>query len=166
MARTFEWRRSITGISVLTTTTQFLALSAGDLPDFTTVTRMVGNAMFDYAPDRDPASSAAALIAAGIGTFSVPSAVDVALPNQFAVGWLWWRYQVVRTGFYGTYVDGLTPGTFNADFDVSGQRQIDSFSQTRLYFWSRLVSPIVGVGVTPTASIRLGVSVLYNLPEA
>lgn len=166
MARSYDWQRSITGISVLTTTTQSVALSPGDLPDFTTVTRIVGNAMFDYAPDRDPASSAAALIAVGIGTFSVPAAVDVALPNALSVGWLWWRYQVVRAGFYGTFVDGLTPGTFNADFDVSGQRQVDSFSATRLYLWARLVSPIVGVGGTPVASVRLGLSILYNLPDA
>lgn len=163
MARLFQWHRVLTGFSTLSTTTSSLAISSASLPDFTTITRVVGNVMFDYAPDRDPASTSAALMVFGLGTFSVPSAVDVANPDQLAVGWLYWRYQVVRAGFYGTYTDGLTPNMITVDFDVSGQRQIDSFSQTRLYIWAKTVNAIASPSV---ASLRVGLSVLYKLPEA
>lgn len=166
MARTPQWVRTINGFTSLTTTTQFLTLTPGSIPDFSTLTRMVGTLFFDYAPDRDPASSAAALIACGIGVFSVPAAVDPALPNSFPHIFTWWGYQVVRAGFYGTYTDGLTPGTNVVNIDVHGQRQVDSVSNSKLCIWARLVSPISGVGVTPTASLRIGLQHLYLLPEA
>lgn len=166
MARDLRWVRLINGFASLSTTTSSANLTPSTIPDFSTVTRIVGSVHFDYAPDRDPASSAAALIVAGIGVFTIPEAIDPANPNDFPSVFLWWRYQVVRAGFYGTYVDGLTPTSITVDFDVSGQRQVDSFSQSRLFIWARLVTPISGVGVTPTASIRWGLSTLYKLPEA
>ena len=166
MARTPRWVRSITGISVLTTTTQFIDLTPASIPDQSTCTRIVGNAMFDFAPDRDPAASPAALIAAGIGMFAVPAAIDVALPNDFPTVFMWWRYQVLRAANYGTYVDGFAPNSMTIDFDVAGQRRVDYAANYQLYLWARLVTPLVGVTGTPVASIRLGISHLYLLPEA
>lgn len=163
MARSPFWWTTINGFNSITTTTSFLTLSPTTIPEGATLTRIVGQMHFDFAPDPNDTSSPAALIVAALGVFSVPEAIDPANPNDFPHVFLWWRYQVVRAHQIGISGAIFTPRSTTVDLDVHGQRQMSVASSSRLRLWVKLITPLTGSS-TPVASLRFGLRHLYLNP--
>lgn len=159
MARAIRQFRGLTGIGALTTATQDLIISPGDLPDGSTITRLLGSVVLEYMPAAGSADRA--LVAMGIGAATDAEVIDVALPNSHPDIWLWWWYQPFLLNHGGA--DGTTQiaRDMTIPLDVHGQRILSITTDVRLHFYARLVGAI-GAG---TVSVRFGLVHLYKLPE-
>src|SRR3546814_11764609 len=102
MARAVRQVRTFSGFTTLTQTTQSVNLTPFNMPDNSTLTRLEGSVHWDFAPQTDTSTTAAALMVLGFGCFTVPAVVDVGNPNNNPNIWLRRRYHVLRANVIGT----------------------------------------------------------------
>src|SRR3546814_6254219 len=72
MARAVRQVRTFSGFTTLTQTTQSVNLTPFNMPDNSTLTRLEGSVHWDFAPQTDTSTTAAALMVFGFGCFTVP----------------------------------------------------------------------------------------------
>lgn len=159
MARAIQQVRNLTELNALDTTTDSRVLTPSDVPDNSTITRLVGNLYLEYIPASG--SAARALIAIGLGVTDDAGAVDVALPNSHPDIWLGWWYQplLLRTGGSSGLIQ--KPTSQNLPFDLHGQRVVNETTGMQLRLFARLVAAI-GAGAI---SVKIGLTHFYKLPE-
>lgn len=159
MARAILQSRNLTGFTALTTTTQVLTLTPGNVPDGSTLTRLVGSFTLEYLPAAG--SAVRAWISVGLAVIDDTAVVDVALPNSHPDVWLGWWSQPVLLGHGGSDGTALLASDMRVDFDLHGQRILTPSAGIHLRLFSRLVQSI-NAG---TASVRIGLAEFYKLPE-
>lgn len=161
MARAVRQVRAFSGFTTLTQTTQRVNLTPFNMPNNSTITRLEGSVHWDFAPQTDTSTTAAALMVLGFAVVSTPELVDVGTPNNFDNRWLWWRYEVLRANVIGTQAGDFSPASYTETFDVHGQRLIVPLLDQTLYAFARLIAPVTSPAV---ASIRFGTTAMYLLP--
>lgn len=164
MARFSTWRRHTFQLTLSPGVPTYQLVSFPVATDGWTLTRIIGNAYFDYQPDATAAGRSEFWVGMNTGSDASPDPRD---PNANAPeDWKWWHYHVLTTRPDSSVAgQPFGPTADRVSFDVHGQTLFafgsDPGKQLRIGAAVQVVLPAGGAW-----NVFLGMSLLYLQPAS